>query len=289
MNIYERINYYLENNKFIPSEFLLDYLERRIDEEELENYIDNVSMDTSRDNGYNPGTNEININPNEILFDNIDKKMPDINWLLQKKEKKSSKIKTPNAVNIYNLMCINHELAHAMQKKSITFGPNDLKKAFTINDVLITMYDICYFKSFYYKKYHDYFYKEYDANINSYLEIIYLLNSYNLKSTTDLIIKSNEIIAKHLIYLYSDLDDKKKRTTPVRNMRKLYKHIIDVALKHNIDLTKGYDYKDYDFSKPENELDRLRLGISISNDTYNYIKNVSIKKEKTLNLFDDIK
>lgn len=288
MDVYDKIYYFIKNNKFITEEVLLDYLEKRIDEEKLDNFVTCITLDKSRDNGYNPSENSININPNEILFPNVDKKMPDINWLLCKREKRSYKIKNPNTVNVYNLMSINHELNHASQKSIIESKNNDLKKAFIIKDVLLTMYDICYFKSFYYKKYHDYFYKEYDANISSYITVINMLNNYNLKSINKLLIESNNIIAKHIIHLYKDLDNDHKYTTPVCNMKKLYDHIVKTALNHNVDLTDGYNFNGFNFSKPNSNIDKLKLGINIDKDTYNYIKNVSDNKEKTLNLFKEI-
>ena len=49
-----------------------------------------------------------------------------------------------------------------------------------------------------------------------------------------------------------------------------------------------YHIKNEDYDFPSSQIERLKLGVDISEDTYEYLTLVSKNKHKTLNLFNDI-
>lgn len=96
------------------------------------------------------------------------------------------------------------------------------------------------------------------------------------------------IIAKNLLYLYRDIENKRKLSTPSINFIKLHKHIRKLLKNRNIDNSENF-FDEYEgIEKPSSQIERLKLGFQISKDTYEYLTLVSKEKHKTLNLFNDI-
>ncbi len=298
MDVYNDIKKCFIDREFISSRILLKFIKQKIHEYSLEDYIDTVKISNNCESSFNTEKNYLNLNPNEILYESKNKKIPNIMDIINKKEKKTGIINNPNCVNIYNLYASRHELEHVIQQKiayNVFFKTdennhfNTWKLLLIIKDLITSYYDNIYFKDYFYNKYHDYLFLEYSSNIESYLETIYLVNSFNISDVKDILVLFNNIVAKNLIYLYRDIENNKKLSTPSKNALKLNKHLLKLLKESNIKITTTNlsIYKGID--TPKYQLDRLRLGLSINSTTYNYINKVAASKTKTLNLFDDIR
>lgn len=281
------------NKEFIDDTIFLEYIKEEIIKRNLKNYIENIIFDKDDKNEYSVQDKRITINLNDILFksSNIIKNM------ITKKEQNNGIIKDMNNVNIYNLYVINHELEHANQVKLLnTLDPDEhLNEPYIIwrylllvKDILLENNSIIYFNDMPYKVYHDYYMSEYDANINSYINTLNFINSLDLKKINKNIEKFNMIIAKNLLYLYRDIENKRKFSTPSKNFIKLHNHIRKLLKNRNIDNPENF-FDEYEgIEKPSSQIERLKLGFQISKDTYEYLTLVSKNKHKTLNLFNDI-
>ena len=278
----------LINNELIDDEIYLDYIGERLEEEKLTDYVNGVMLTNDDSSGYIQTSRVLLFNPDEIIMKNEDESIPTLNMLVNDRERMKNCIKCANCANIYNLFSINHEINHIIQDLKMQSQEQSILRNLIIRDSISLILDEKKFKSFYYKKYHDRFYNEYNANINCYIDILRELD--NIKELNDLVVKSNMIIGKHLIYLYSDIDNRKRYSTPVRNMYRLYNHIIEICNKHDYNVDIDIELKKYSINdKPKTEFDKLRYGLSINPETYNYIKSVAKGKTKTLNLFEQIK
>ena len=286
---YGQIKENLKKNILIDDNTLLEYINTRISEENVKDLLLCINITNYGESCYNPNDNQLCINTEEFYLENIDDNIPDLLKLIPKKDKDSFKLENPNLGNIYNLYTINHEINHLVQKKEVLNSNNTLEKYLFLHGKIEEFIDDRFFKSFYYYKYHDRFYNEYNANINAYEEVISLLKAYNLKTIEKDLIKANKIISKHILYLYSDLDENNKYSTPLKNSLKIYKHLLETSKKHNVEFDLDINIINYiKNEKPTREIDKLLLGFSINKDTHNYLKRVSSGKIKTLNLFDDI-
>ena len=102
--------------------------------------------------------------------------------------------------------------------------------------------------------------------------------------------KINKVIAKRLIDLYIGIYDKDKCSTPLNNALKLYKTMLEIMKSNNykyFSTTPLSELKKID--RPKHDIERLRLGLSISTKSMNHINNVANGKDKTLNLYNDIR
>lgn len=279
----------LKNNILINDFLIMDYIHTRINEESINDLVNCVSTTDIGESYYDPENKELCINTEEIFENNIDNNIPDLLKLISKKDKKYYKLDNPNYGNIYNLFTINHEIAHLVQKREIISNDDILKKNLFYFGKIIEAVDNTFFKSFYYHKFHDRFYNEYNANIEAYFEVIALLNAYKLNNLNDDLVKLNNIAAKHIIYLYSDINKKGEYSTPVRNSLKIYKHMLEVCKKHDVQLDIEKDIiLNIEKEQPEDELNRILLGYSLSTYNYYHLKDIANGKVKTLNLFDEI-
>lgn len=223
--------------------------------------------------------------------------MPSLEHIITKKEQKTGRLKDLNKVNLYNFFVINHEIEHANQIKLLnTLDPDEhLDDLYTIwryllliKDVLLENNSIIYFNDMPYNNYHDYYISEYDANINSYINTLNFLNNLDIKEIETNIKGFNMLIAKNLLYLYRDIENKRKFGTPSTNFIKLHNHIRKLLQERNIYNSESFLNIYKGIEKPSKEIDRLKLGFQISKDTYKYLTLVSKEKHKTLNLFNDI-
>ena len=284
---YGEIKQYLKDNILIDDNTLLDYIYTRLNEEQINDLISLVNITNYGDSYYDPNDGLLIFNTEEIFLENNDKKIPDLLKLVKKEDKARFKLHNPNYGNIYNIFLINHEINHLIQKKIILENNNKLKCTLFLHGKSEEFIDDRFFKAFYYYKYHDRFYNEYNANIESYYETIYLLQAYKLNNLEKDLIKTNRLISKHILYCYSDIDKIYKYSTPIKNSLKIYKHLIELCNKHEVEIEIPISSV-LKKEQPKKEVDKLLLGYSINKDTHKYLKNVSNGKIKTLNLFEDI-
>ena len=293
----EEIKKCILNKDYITDEMYIDYIINEVINRDLIEYIKEVEFDDDKICEFNNQEKLITINPNEILYENGIKGIPDLVNVISRKEQRTGKLKDKNNYNLYNYFVINHEIEHASQVKLLnTLDPDEhLNEPYVIwryllllKDILLENNSIIYFNDMPYNTYHDYYISEYDANINSYINALNFINSLDLKEINKNIEKFNMIIAKNLLYLYRDIENKRKFSPPSKNFIKLHNHIRKLLKNRNIynpenffDIYKGIE-------KPSSQIERLKLGFQISKDTYKYLTSVSKEKHKTLNLFNDI-
>lgn len=287
--IYDIIRYNLKENILISDDNILDYIHKRLEEENLSEYVSFVTTCNDDESFFDPKDNHLCINTEEIFLENADKNIPDLLKLINKKDKDNFILNNKNYGNIYNLCTVNHEINHLIQKKEIYQSDNLLTKNLFNFGKALSFIDERFFNSFYYIKYHDRFYDEYNANINAYNEVISLLEAYKLKNIEKDLIKLNNLVSKHILYSYSDIDNKYKYSTPFKNSLKIYSHLLKKLKEHDIDIQlEGVVFENIKNNEPNSQIERLLYGFSINNDTYKYLKKVSSSREKTLNLFNDI-
>lgn len=293
----EEIKKCILNKDYITDEMYIDYIINEVINRDLIEYIKEVEFDDDKICEFNNQEKLITINPNEILYENGIKGIPDLVNVISRKEQRTGKLKDKNNYNLYNYFIINHEIEHASQVKLLnTLDPDEhLNEPYVIwryllliKDILLENNSIIYFNDMPYKVYDDYYMSEYDANINSYINTLNFINSLDLKEINKNIEKFNMIIAKNLLYLYRDIENKRKLSTPSINFIKLHKHIRKLLKNRNIDNPENF-FDEYEgIEKPSSQIERLKLGFQISKDTYDYLTLVSKEKHKTLNLFNDI-
>lgn len=293
----EEIKKCILNKDYITDEMYIDYIINEVINRDLIEYIKEVEFDDDKICEFNNQEKLITINPNEILYENGIKGIPDLVNVISRKEQRTGKLKDKNNYNLYNYFVINHEIEHASQVKLLnTLDPDEhLNEPYVIwryllllKDILLENNSIIYFNDMPYNTYHDYYISESAANINSYINALNFINSLDLKEINKNIEKFNMIIAKNLLYLYRDIENKRKFSPPSKNFIKLHNHIRKLLKNRNIynpenffDIYKGIE-------KPSSQIERLKLGFQISKDTYKYLTLVSKEKHKTLNLFNDI-
>lgn len=268
------------NKKFIDDTIFLEYIKEEIIKRNLENYIENIIFNKDDENEYSIQDKRITINLDYILF----KSSNIIENMITKKEQNNGIIKDMNNVNIYNLYVINHELEHANQTKFLLDSKLNskylnFKYSLLVKDLLLVDNIFTFLNKNTYYKYHDIFFSEYDADINSFINTLNFINSLDIDIIEKNIQKFNILIAKTLLKRYKNI----KSNTPYENFMNLYRSIfkyLKIESKYHI------NYEDYDF--PSSQIERLKLGVDISKNTYKYLTLVSKEKHKTLNLFNDI-
>lgn len=293
----EEIKKCILNKDYITDEMYIDYIISEVINRDLIEYIKEVEFDDDKICEFNNQEKLITINPNEILYENGIKGIPDLVNVISRKEQRTGKLKDKNNYNLYNYFIINHEIEHANQVKLLNrLNPKEhLNEPYIfwrflllIKEVLLENNSIIYLKDMPYKVYHDYYISEYDANINSYINTLNFLNNLDLREINTNIEKFNTIIAKNLLYLYRDIENKRKLSTPSKNFIKLHNHVRRLLESRNIYNPENFFDIYRDIEKPSLQIERLKLGFQISKDTYEYLTLVSKEKHKTLNLFNDI-
>ena len=293
----EEIKKCILNKDYITDEMYIDYIINEVINRDLIEYIKEVEFDDDKICEFNNQEKLITINPNEILYENGIKGIPDLVNVISRKEQRTGKLKDKNNYNLYNYFVINHEIEHASQVKLLnTLDPDEhLNEPYVIwryllllKDILLENNSIIYFNDMPYNTYHDYYISEYDANINSYINTLNFLNNLDLREINTNIEKFNTIIAKNLLYLYRDIENKRKLSTPSKNFIKLHNHVRRLLESRNIYNPENFFDIYRGIEKPSLQIERLKLGFQISKDTYEYLTLVSKEKHKTLNLFNDI-
>lgn len=293
----EEIKKCILNKDYITDEMYIDYIISEVINRDLIEYIKEVEFDDDKICEFNNQEKLITINPNEILYENGIKGIPDLVNVISRKEQRTGKLKDKNNYNLYNYFIINHEIEHANQVKLLNrLNPKEhLNEPYIfwrflllIKKVLLENNSIIYLKDMPYKVYHDYYISEYDANINSYINTLNFLNNLDLREINTNIEKFNTIIAKNLLYLYRDIENKRKLSTPSKNFIKLHNHVRRLLESRNIYNPENFFDIYRGIEKPSLQIERLKLGFQISKDTYEYLTLVSKEKHKTLNLFNDI-
>lgn len=293
----EEIKKCILNKDYITNEMYIDYIISEVINRDLIEYIKEVEFDDDKICEFNNQEKLITINPNEILYENGIKGIPDLVNVISRKEQRTGKLKDKNNYNLYNYFIINHEIEHENQVKLLNrLNPKEhLNEPYIfwrflllIKEVLLENNSIIYLKDMPYKVYHDYYISEYDANINSYINTLNFFNSLDIKEINKNIEKFNMIIAKNLLYLYRDIENKRKLSTPSKNFIKLHNHVRRLLESRNIYNPENFFDIYRGIEKPSLQIERLKLGFQISKDTYEYLTLVSKEKHKTLNLFNDI-
>ena len=293
----EEIKKCILNKDYITNEMYIDYIISEVINRDLIEYIKEVEFDDDKICEFNNQEKLITINPNEILYENGIKGIPDLVNVISRKEQRTGKLKDKNNYNLYNYFIINHEIEHANQVKLLNrLNPKEhLNEPYIfwrflllIKEVLLENNSIIYLKDMPYKVYHDYYISEYDANINSYINTLNFLNNLDLREINTNIEKFNTIIAKNLLYLYRDIENKRKLSTPSKNFIKLHNHVRRLLESRNIYNPENFFDIYRGIEKPSLQIERLKLGFQIIKDTYEYLTLVSKEKHKTLNLFNDI-
>lgn len=293
----EEIKKCILNKDYITNEMYIDYIISEVINRDLIEYIKEVEFDDDKICEFNNQEKLITINPNKILYENGIKGIPDLVNVISRKEQRTGKLKDKNNYNLYNYFIINHEIEHANQVKLLNrLNPKEhLNEPYIfwrflllIKEVLLENNSIIYLKDMPYKVYHDYYISEYDANINSYINTLNFFNSLDIKEINKNIEKFNMIIAKNLLYLYRDIENKRKLSTPSKNFIKLHNHVRRLLESRNIYNPENFFDIYRGIEKPSLQIERLKLGFQISKDTYEYLTLVSKEKHKTLNLFNDI-
>lgn len=293
----EEIKKCILNKDYITDEMYIDYIISEVINRDLIEYIKEVEFDDDKICEFNNQEKLITINPNEILYENGIKGIPDLVNVISRKEQRTGKLKDKNNYNLYNYFIINHEIEHANQVKLLNrLNPKEhLNEPYIfwrflllIKEVLLENNSIIYLKDMPYKVYHDYYISEYDANINSYINTLNFLNNLDLREINTNIEKFNTIIAKNLLYLYRDIENKRKLSTPSKNFIKLHNHVRRLLESRNIYNPENFFDIYRGIEKPSLQIERLKLGFQISKDTYEYLTLVPKEKHKTLNLFNDI-
>lgn len=293
----EEIKKCILNKDYITDEMYIDYIISEVINRDLIEYIKEVEFDDDKICEFNNQEKLITINPNEILYENGIKGIPDLVNVISRKEQRTGKLKDKNNYNLYNYFIINHEIEHTNQVKLLNrLNPKEhLNEPYIfwrflllIKEVLLENNSIIYLKDMPYKVYHDYYISEYDANINSYINTLNFLNNLDLREINTNIEKFNTIIAKNLLYLYRDIENKRKLSTPSKNFIKLHNHVRRLLESRNIYNPENFFDIYRGIEKPSLQIERLKLGFQISKDTYEYLTLVSKEKHKTLNLFNDI-
>lgn len=293
----EEIKKCILNKDYITDEMYIDYIISEVINRDLIEYIKEVEFDDDKICEFNNQEKLITINPNEILYENGIKGIPDLANVISRKEQRTGKLKDKNNYNLYNYFIINHEIEHANQVKLLNrLNPKEhLNEPYIfwrflllIKEVLLENNSIIYLKDMPYKVYHDYYISEYDANINSYINTLNFLNNLDLREINTNIEKFNTIIAKNLLYLYRDIENKRKLSTPSKNFIKLHNHVRRLLESRNIYNPENFFDIYRGIEKPSLQIERLKLSFQISKDTYEYLTLVSKEKHKTLNLFNDI-
>lgn len=239
----EEIKKCILNKDYITNEMYIDYIISEVINRDLIEYIKEVEFDDDKICEFNNQEKLITINPNEILYENGIKGIPDLVNVISRKEQRTGKLKDKNNYNLYNYFIINHEIEHANQVKLLNrLNPKEhLNEPYIfwrflllIKEVLLENNSIIYLKDMPYKVYHDYYISEYDANINSYINTLNFFNSLDIKEINKNIEKFNMIIAKNLLYLYRDIENKRKLSTPSKNFIKLHNHVRRLLESRNI-------------------------------------------------------
>lgn len=274
------------DRSFIDEITFLEYIKDEIKKRGLESHIKRVNFDENGINEYNAQEKCITINLNDILY----KSDNNIENMITKREQKTGIINDMNNVNIYNLYIINHELEHANQTKFMRDQKNDtdylkLKYALIIKDVLLIDNIFSFKGRELYDRYHDIFFSEYDADINSFINTLNLINGFNIDEMDDNIQKFNMLIAQIILRRYKNMHNKRKFSTPCENFLDLYNYI-DRELK--ISTKYINEFKNNEFRIPSSQIEKLKLGLELDCYTYEYLTSVSKEKHKTLNLFNDI-
>jgi hypothetical protein len=290
---------YFNLNQTIDDEILILYINALISEEDLFDYVKKISINYKKGSAYNCELNEILINPNEIFAprDKENLNIITVDNLISNYNRKNHIIKNPNIINIYNIFQINHELTHVLQNLIYNEGSIDDWYTGLLSKSLIFMnIDEKYFKSKYYNMFHEEIYSEYDANINGYLITLEILNNLGIKDIDKEIEKFNLLIARNILTLYKNIFNDKQISTPSLNTIKLL-NLLKEKIKE-IDFDEYNKIKDFeknaydnikDIAKPDNQFERIELGLSINKKTYKYLLNIALRKDKTKNLFNDIR
>jgi len=197
------------------------------------------------------------------------------------KEKNLTPNFLPDLYNIIILHIIFHELQHHFQdnsslnshkKQLLKQNANHKKKSYEM-----------------YSKYHDMFYIEYDADINSMKKTLNFIKKYCPDLNKDSIIEYNSIYAYYICSAYgkgyiNTINDKKIVNSPI-DFYKVLSKSLDNKKEKRIIKNKIKNLK----LCSRNDYTKLLNGFKLSKSTMKFIRNVSNGEIITINLLEDIK
>ena len=178
MGIYNKINQHFNDNELFDQEMHEEYILKRLDEEDLYDIISTIHMSDEAICGFNGVTSTLSFNRYEIFYYTQEQLK---NSIFKYEDIKNNIIKNPNELNYFNLFEINHELEHAKQLRTILhpINSNDLfyfwYRQMLFKDQFTSYHNAEYLDNALYNKFHDYFFSEYSADIESELETLALL------------------------------------------------------------------------------------------------------------------
>lgn len=291
----EQIINKIKNNELIEEDALFSLIEDLSEKHKTLDYLDNIIETTEEPTYYDFNERLLIFNPTELFLQSSEE-FPCVRDLITKQERKKKLTPNPNCINLYNLTSVNHEIAHILQKKIVEY-PNEyvndeltsIRTSLLLIDELSRNIDYLLKDGLVYENFHSLFFSEYDANIFAYNEVLKLLKEVN---DSKLLYKYNLIIAQNILYLYKDSKKHKQIVTPSTNMNELFNTLLSLCENSKIDfnirlLKQSEKYKIVD--EPKEDIKRLKLGLSLSDKSYEYLGKIAKGKYQSLNIFDDIK
>lgn len=267
---------YLKKKERFDEPILFDFLDSEIIKRNLSYFLSDIIMSDEMESRYYTKERILYYNPDDI-FIRGNNTYPSFDLIISEFERRNRILHDENEYNIYNIHGINHELNHIVQLKICSEDDTFLKRILLYDLQLIAM-DFKLHNGIHYKRLHDNFYCEYNANIESYIRTLELFSSFNLDELDALLVRANKIIANHIIYMYTDLTDKQKLSNPIDNLLKIHQMISDEEINLSLGLPSSVD-----------NIERIRLGMQMDDNTFKYLYDISKGKKKTLNMFEDIR
>lgn len=116
-DVINKLKEHFNDKRFIDNDILKQYLTELIYQEQIQNYVTNVSINYSEGSCYNNISHEIIINPIELLAEipKVDFEVITMDKLITNIERKTKVVININKINIHNIFQSNHELTHALQ------------------------------------------------------------------------------------------------------------------------------------------------------------------------------
>lgn len=277
----DKIKEKIKNEELLYGADLENFCAKLVKDKNLSSIVEYILFKGQGDTGFSSKDKMITINLNDLWYSvkgKLNVRTYNEQALISNKERKNNYCKKPNNVNIYNIATFYHELRHAYQYdiliKLLEYGNiSNLYEAILYKNLLTSVF--CNelgepYSSFIYNKYHNFFFDEYDANINGYMETINLFNSFDLPSLKKLLQLYNKLIAMNLHMLYKDIKNTSVESFPALNMIKLYNALYKINGAEFEDEFLSFDNV-AKMDMPNNQIDRLRLGLKLDEKTSKYI------------------
>lgn len=285
---------------------IFKFLSSLLDNNGLSSYCKNIDFITNNTVvlNYNSHFRNINVNYENLINSTYDflNDMKRVNIKLF-----ASICNDPQIINYLFIIFLKHEYFHVIEQKKIEEYLKKYNETYTketiINKVIpittdknsfnslllyLSALTINYTESTLYEESHDKYFNEYHAQINAYYFFIDTMNKINnLKEDEKLKLQFiNYCASRFFNETYIFIIDKKEILNPKKVFYKLVLNRLNNFLDKDIDkkIKSICNRK----SHRETELESILWGETISNYTYNKVRNVSWKRELTLNMFSNL-